>query len=345
MGSVFGLVYNCNSNHDNNIKDYEPVNTYCEKKPLPLEYLSYNTKIKQYFLQLSYNNNNIILYKDRIQDDKESFERRLNTLLLKRVKVDGTRIQDNVYIYDKYVYKFSTFNNINTIKDIYKCDIKNVLLPKYIYSKKENNQYLEIYDYFSNGDLFNYLFEKKNIVLFDDKINIFKKIVKIIEECHQNDYTHRDIKCENILVDIDSNGEVQPILIDLDYVMKSYQYLHFKGGTALYVAPEIMNTHNSSYSFKSTDIWSLGVLFYIMIYQEVLWLQPHINDTNFNVYNSFIESNPDKSYWSEIVKENNKKYNISEEHNLKIKNVLEFCLNINYSDRTNVSKILDLLNV
>ena len=343
MGNVLGIIYN---NRDNNLKKkYEPVNTYCEeKKKLPI-FLSYDSKINQYFLQLKYIDNKISLYKDNIVDDKESFERKLNSILLKKVKDYGKQIQNNIYIYDNNIYKFKKFNNINIINDIYKLNIKNILIPKYIYSKRKNNQYLEIYDYFENGDLFNYLFEKKNIVSFNDKINIFKKIVKIIEELHQNDYTHRDIKCENILVDIDSNGEVQPILIDLDYAMKSYQYLHFRGGTALYAAPEMMYEQKSSYSFKSTDIWSLGVLFYIIIYEEPLWLQPHINDDNFYIYNSFIKSNPDKSYWNEVVNENNQKYNISENDSLKIKNVLDFCLNINYYDRTNVSKIFDILNV
>ena len=103
---------------------------------------------------------------------------------------------------------------------------------------------MEIFDYYEKDDLFIYLFEKNNNISFYERINIFEKIVYIIAELHKNDYTHRDIKCENILVEIDSNGEIQPILIDLDYAMKSYQYLHFRGGTSMYVAPEIITQIN-----------------------------------------------------------------------------------------------------
>ena len=256
------------------------------KKELP-NYLSYDSKLKQYFLQMKLDDNNMILYKDSVKDNKESFDRKLNTILLKNIKQKGVLVQNNVYLYDNMIYKFNFTNNINIIKDIYKLNLKHILLPNYIYFKQENNQYLEVYDYYKNGDLFQYLFESNVILSFIDKINIFKRIVKIIIDFHKNDYTHRDIKCENILVDIDSNGDVQPILIDLDYSMKSYKYLHFHSGTAMYAAPELIKEKNSSYSFKSTDIWSLGILFYIVIYSEPLWYKPHEYDSNFNIYNSF----------------------------------------------------------
>tara|TARA_B100000401_G_scaffold436812_1_gene381033 strand:- start:478 stop:1506 length:1029 start_codon:yes stop_codon:yes gene_type:complete len=341
MGSVLGIVYN-NREIEKKKNLYEIVNN--DEKKINPEYLSYESRIKQYFLQLKYGNNNLTLYKNNIVDNRETHQRKLNSLLLKEVKDEGQEIQNNIYLYKNYVYKFSQNNNLSIIQDIYNLNIKNVLLPRYIYSKKENNQYLEIFDYYENGDLFTYLFEKNNNVSFYEKINIFKKIVNIIVELHKNDYTHRDIKCENILVDIDSNGEIQPILIDLDYAMKSYQYLHFRGGTSMYVAPEIINTNKSSYSFKSTDIWSLGVLFHIMLYSEPLWYVPHIDDTNFNIYSSFRNCYPGESYWRDVVIENNQKNNIPESYSNKIQKILDYCLDFNYSSRTDVRIVLNILN-
>ena len=337
MGNFVGLSY-FNSNKEKYLDKY-----MSEKKELP-NYLSYDSKLKQYFLQMKLDDNNMILYKDSVKDNKESYDRKLNTILLKNIKQKGVLIQNNVYLYDNMIYKFNTGNNINIIKDIYKLNLKHILLPNYIYFKKENNQYLEVYDYYKNGDLFQYLFESNVIMSFIDKINIFKRIVKIIIDFHKNDYTHRDIKCENILVDIDSNGDVQPILIDLDYSMKSYKYLHFHSGTAMYAAPELIKEKNSSYSFKSTDIWSLGILFYIVIYSEPLWYKPHKYDSNFNIYNSFTECNPDESYWRDIVILNNRKHDIPLSYDLKIQKVLDYCLNINYNLRTDVATILDILN-
>ena len=320
-------------------KENDNINTKIYPK-----YLSQETRVNKYFLQLKYNNDNIILYKSNIIDDKETRDRKFNSILLKNIKKYGYQIQKNVYIYENNVYKFTINNNTNLIKDIYNLNIKNILLPKLLYSKKSHQEYLEVFDYYENGDLYSYLFEQNNKISFYDKIAVFKKILNIIIELHKNDYTHRDIKLENFVVEFDSKGEVQPILIDLDFAMKSYQYLHFSGGTAMYLAPEILNKYKSAYSFKSTDIWSLGILFYIMIYSEPLWYCPNKNDNNYSIYSSFKNSNPSESYWNDIVICNNQKHKIPEEQSSKIIDILDYCLDINYMNRIDASVILNILN-
>ena len=345
MGNIFGVMCHIWSNNkEENYYDNNEEEDYYDNNLDNITDISNKTTYNEYFLILKYKNDNVTLYKDYTYTSKNINERIFDNNLLEKIKTQGLQIQNNIYVYKNKLYKFNRKNNVDMINDLYNLNIKNILLPKCIYANYQYNQYLEVFDYYKNGDLYNYLFEKKNNLSFEDKNAIFKKILNIIIELHKNDYTHRDIKFENFVVDFDSTGEVQPILIDLDYAMKSYQYLHFRGGTAMYAAPEIMNKYKTSYSFKSTDIWSLGILFYIMIYSEPLWYSPNENDNNFSIYSSFKNSNPDESYWNDIVIYNNQKHHIPEKYSSKIIHILDYCLDINYMNRIDASVILNILN-
>ena len=54
--------------------------------------------------------------------------------------------------------------------------------------------FLEIYDYYEEGDLFNYVSSKN--LSFEDKLSLIKQIIVIIKDLHSINITHRDIKLE-----------------------------------------------------------------------------------------------------------------------------------------------------
>ncbi|MCO5568695.1 hypothetical protein L7F22_022394 [Adiantum nelumboides] len=71
---------------------------------------------------------------------------------------------------------------------------------------------------------------------------------------HENKTMHRDIKCANILVDV--NGRVK--LSDFGGAKQMGESLFSSvKGTPLYMAPEVLTPNGKCYSF-SADIWSLG---------------------------------------------------------------------------------------
>ena len=93
---------------------------------------------------------------------------------------------------------------------------------------------------------------------------IFYQIVKAIHYCSKKNIFHRDIKLENILLINKENIKIK--LIDFGFAIKcnKKEYQKFFCGTLNYMPPEIIN--KKKYLPYYSDIWSLGVLLYTMIY-------------------------------------------------------------------------------
>mmetsp|Transcript_6072 Transcript_6072/g.13291 ORF Transcript_6072/g.13291 Transcript_6072/m.13291 type:complete len:349 (-) Transcript_6072:180-1226(-) len=92
---------------------------------------------------------------------------------------------------------------------------------------------------------------------------IIQSLLEAVAYLHNNEVVHRDIKPENIL--FESNNEDAPVkLIDFGLAR-----VHRKGdtpmtnpvGTAYYMSPELLQGNYT----KSTDIWSIGVVAYVLL--------------------------------------------------------------------------------
>ena len=72
---------------------------------------------------------------------------------------------------------------------------------------------------------------------------------------------HRDLKLENILIDERNNVKI----IDFGFSVSSApdQKLKIFCGTPSYMAPEIVQ--KKDYNGFATDIWSLGIILYVML--------------------------------------------------------------------------------
>ena len=90
---------------------------------------------------------------------------------------------------------------------------------------------------------------------------VMEKILKALIHCHKQGILHRDIKPENIMYGID--GEIR--LVDFGLAKQTTnpgEKLHTVAGTPYFIAPEVLQ---GSYG-KECDIWSLGVLLYLIIF-------------------------------------------------------------------------------
>ncbi|KAI9474892.1 hypothetical protein BX667DRAFT_497767 [Coemansia mojavensis] len=89
--------------------------------------------------------------------------------------------------------------------------------------------------------------------------DIFKSIAETIQFCHQYSIIHRDIKLENVLLD-----GTCPMLIDFGLAnFYGSALMETFCGSLPYTAPEILR--GTAYTGPEVDVWSLGVLLYVML--------------------------------------------------------------------------------
>ena len=86
-----------------------------------------------------------------------------------------------------------------------------------------------------------------------------RQLVGALSYLHQRAIAHRDIKLENVLLDERCNVR----LIDFGFAILSRGKLRVPCGSPAYTAPEILLAHE--YDGQLADVWSLGVLIYVML--------------------------------------------------------------------------------
>jgi serine/threonine-protein kinase SIK2 len=117
--------------------------------------------------------------------------------------------------------------------------------------------------YYSGGDLLKYLKSNDGKVSIAQKLVFARDIARALNVFHMMGYAHRDIKLENIFLDED----LTPKLGDYGYSCPTkLTYRPEPVGSSAYAAPEVIHRKSGSepIDLQVTDLFSLGVLFYIM---------------------------------------------------------------------------------
>ena len=113
---------------------------------------------------------------------------------------------------------------------------------------------------------------------------------------HKQGVVHRDLKMENVMVDIEVNrrGEAELVCKITDFglatVLKHNETSHDRLGTPMYMAPEIFNGKNYD---EKVDTWALGVLAFILLSGGQF---PFTGRTTNQLVNSIRRSSPDLSF-------------------------------------------------
>lgn len=154
-------------------------------------------------------------------------------------------------------------NEVNLLRKMK--DSERIVKLEDFLTDEQRNCYMifELADY----NLLNYI--GVNGRFFSEEGNVrevFKKIVEAVNDLHEKNIVHRDLKLENVFV-FNSKGPNIKIKIGdlgLSTTSERNQMLTQYCGSPLYSAPEV--NKGIPYNGYKYDIWSLGIILYYLIY-------------------------------------------------------------------------------
>lgn len=136
-----------------------------------------------------------------------------------------------------------------------------VRLLDYFYTK---DHYFLVFEYIKGRQLYDVVL-KNNYISEESARRYFRQILSAIDYIHRNCIVHRDLKIENIL--IDQNDNVKIIDFGLSNFYDNKNLLGTFCGSLYFAAPELLM--GNKYKGPEVDIWSLGVILYVMLCGKV----------------------------------------------------------------------------
>uniref|UniRef100_A0A7S1C984 Calmodulin n=1 Tax=Bicosoecida sp. CB-2014 TaxID=1486930 RepID=A0A7S1C984_9STRA len=129
------------------------------------------------------------------------------------------------------------------------------------YLEDKANVYF-VLEWCRGGDLMKYVYKCKH---FSEKVAscLFQQMLLGVKHCHEKGVVHRDLKPDNFLF-ASTEGRTHLKLADFGLstiIDEPDQIITDPVGSAFFIAPEVFTKRYT----KSCDIWSLGVILYLML--------------------------------------------------------------------------------
>lgn len=136
-------------------------------------------------------------------------------------------------------------------------------------------------EYICAGDLLTYI-KKRNKLTEQIAKYIFKQILLSLHYIHSHNIIHRDIKLDNILIDLDNNIRICDFGVSKQ-IDPDNDIMHEQCGTPVYMAPELLK--GEGYKGFSADLWSTGVVLYTMLSGTIPFKGNNVKDVYLAITN------------------------------------------------------------
>ena len=144
-----------------------------------------------------------------------------------------------------------------------------------LYSIIENEEriYL-IQEYIKGEELTSFINRKEKPEVREKMVcEYFRQIISAIEYLHSLGIAHRDLKPENIL--INTNKNIKLLDFGLGKIFNKGELLKTQCGSPYYASPEMIK--GKKYNGINSDIWSLGIILYLMLFKELPFTDSDLN--------------------------------------------------------------------
>ena len=275
------LKQNLQKNNSENILNSKTKPTEINQKPNEnknintISYMSSTTRDSNYYMEKS---NNLSKYiKDYYNTNKQYPPTNLNFYLFGRLIGQGAfgKVNIGLNILTGRVVAIKSFNKKdlnkngeNMRKILYETNLMKKLnhpnITKILEMFEDDEYILISMEYINGGNLFSFVKKRRKLSEKTAKF-LFRQIILGIKHIHSHKIVHRDIKLENILIDLNNNIKICDFGIGR-ILTSSKQLLHDKCGTPMYMAPEILlSSKSQGYEGFPVDVWSSGISLYIML--------------------------------------------------------------------------------
>lgn len=133
-----------------------------------------------------------------------------------------------------------------------------------------------IMEYVIGGEIFSHL---RRAGKFPNDVTRFytAQIILALEYLHSKDVVYRDLKPENLLLDVKGNIKIT----DFGFAKIVHDRTYTLCGTPEYLSPEIIQCKGHN---KSTDWWALGIL----VFEMLVGFPPFFDESPFRIYEKIL---------------------------------------------------------
>ncbi|XP_057324712.1 testis-specific serine/threonine-protein kinase 4-like [Microplitis mediator] len=144
--------------------------------------------------------------------------------------------------------------------------LKHPNLIRFLQAIETTHRVYIIMEYAQNGSLLDTI--RRDIFIDENRSRKwFKQLLDAVDYCHTRGVVHRDIKCENLLMDQHLNIKLSDFGFARGHMNKTDGTTILSEtfcGSYAYASPEILR--GIPYQPQMSDIWSLGIVLYAMVY-------------------------------------------------------------------------------